>query len=75
MRTVVTEKGSVQYLNSGDWIENLTALEYYNKCWHLYQHDHKAATVPTAKKQKPVLNVVSEEVMLHVHSLETRLAG
>jgi len=75
MRTITTEKGSVQYLNSGDWIENLTSLEYYNKGWHLYQHDHKAATVPTGKKQKPVLNVVSEEVMLHIHSLETRLAG
>lgn len=33
------EKGEVFYLNSGDWIENLTALEYNNKKWKLYQHD------------------------------------
>ena len=26
----------VTYLNSGDWIENLTALEYNNKKWELY---------------------------------------
>ncbi|MCL9768813.1 UDP-2,3-diacylglucosamine diphosphatase [Flavobacterium sp. HXWNR69] len=33
------EKGDVFYLNSGDWVENLTALEYNNKKWKLYQHD------------------------------------
>ncbi len=33
------EKGEVFYLNSGDWIENLTALEYNNKKWKLYKHD------------------------------------
>lgn len=36
-----TEKGSTTYLNSGDWIENLTALEYHNKKWKLYKHDSK----------------------------------
>jgi hypothetical protein len=25
-------------LNSGDWIENLTAIEYNNKKWKLYKH-------------------------------------
>lgn len=32
------KKGSVIYLNSGDWIENLTALEYNKKRWKLYQY-------------------------------------
>jgi UDP-2,3-diacylglucosamine pyrophosphatase LpxH len=32
------KKGSVTYLNSGDWIENLTALEYNKKRWKLYQY-------------------------------------
>jgi len=38
------EKGEVFYLNSGDWVENLTALEYNNKKWKLYHHDrsHKS---------------------------------
>lgn len=37
--TVITnKKGSVTYLNSGDWIENLTALEYHKKKWNLYQY-------------------------------------
>ena len=32
------KKGSVTYLNSGDWIENLTALEYHRKKWKLYHY-------------------------------------
>jgi UDP-2,3-diacylglucosamine pyrophosphatase LpxH len=32
------KKGSVMYLNSGDWIENLTALEYHKKKWKLYRY-------------------------------------
>lgn len=33
-----TENGSTMYLNSGDWIENLTALEYHKGSWELYHH-------------------------------------
>lgn len=39
MKTIITENGQVNYLNSGDWIENLTALEYNNKEWKLYKYD------------------------------------
>lgn len=37
-REVKTSKGSVNYLNSGDWIENLTALEYTNDKWNIYYY-------------------------------------
>lgn len=37
---ITTEKGSVIYLNSGDWVENLTALEYHKKKWKIYKHKH-----------------------------------
>jgi UDP-2,3-diacylglucosamine pyrophosphatase LpxH len=37
-KRLFTGKGSVRYLNSGDWIENLTALEYNNGEWSLYRH-------------------------------------
>ena len=39
MEIINTEKGSTVYLNSGDWIENLTALEYNNKKWKLYKYE------------------------------------
>lgn len=35
-------KQSITYLNSGDWIENLTALEYNKKKWSLFQYNAKA---------------------------------
>jgi UDP-2,3-diacylglucosamine pyrophosphatase LpxH len=31
--------GEVLYLNSGDWVENSTALEYHDEKWSLYRHD------------------------------------
>jgi UDP-2,3-diacylglucosamine pyrophosphatase LpxH len=38
MRKIVTEKGEVMYLNSGDWVENLTALEYNEGEWKIYRY-------------------------------------
>lgn len=34
-----TKNGSTLYLNSGDWVENLTALEYNKKRWKLYRYE------------------------------------
>ncbi|WP_350291852.1 UDP-2,3-diacylglucosamine diphosphatase [uncultured Croceitalea sp.] len=32
--------GKTMYLNSGDWVENLTALEYSFKRWKIYHYNH-----------------------------------
>lgn len=39
--------GSVIYLNSGDWIENLSALEYQEGSWSIYEYarDTEAQTI------------------------------
>ncbi|MDT0685685.1 UDP-2,3-diacylglucosamine diphosphatase [Autumnicola psychrophila] len=34
------EKGTCLYLNSGDWIENLTALEYTKNRWELFHYKY-----------------------------------
>lgn len=39
IKNIETSHGSVMYLNSGDWIENLTALEYHNNAWNLYNYE------------------------------------
>ena len=36
---IETKKGTTLYLNSGDWIENLTALEYNKKRWKMYRFE------------------------------------
>ncbi|APZ46881.1 UDP-2,3-diacylglucosamine hydrolase [Polaribacter reichenbachii] len=38
IRKIKNQKGETLYLNSGDWIENLTALEYNKKEWSLYEY-------------------------------------
>ncbi|WP_428742440.1 UDP-2,3-diacylglucosamine diphosphatase [Tenacibaculum sp.] len=39
IKTINTSNGTTTYLNSGDWVENLTALEYKNKTWSLYEYE------------------------------------
>ncbi|MDO6516031.1 UDP-2,3-diacylglucosamine diphosphatase [Zobellia uliginosa] len=39
IKSIETDNGSVIYLNSGDWIENLTALEYTKGEWELYRYE------------------------------------
>jgi UDP-2,3-diacylglucosamine pyrophosphatase LpxH len=70
-RTIETKDGKVTYLNSGDWIENLTSLEYNNNEWKIYQYDEKDFAVNAEKvdKKLPRLNVLTDEVGLFLHSL------
>lgn len=41
-RIIITDDGNIRYLNSGDWVENLTSLEYNDKEWKIYRfiEDH-----------------------------------
>lgn len=68
-RMITNEKGSVTYLNSGDWIEHMTALEYYDNDWHIYTYD--PAAMQTAKVQlfKPQTQVMTNEIAIYLHSL------
>ena len=52
-RLITNDKGSVMYLNSGDWIENLTALEYNQGSWNIYEYQEQtyAAKIVDIKKQ------------------------
>ncbi|MGJ1197074.1 UDP-2,3-diacylglucosamine diphosphatase [Sphingobacterium spiritivorum] len=40
IRTVKTKKGETIYLNSGDWVENLTALEYHEGEWEMFVYEN-----------------------------------
>lgn len=39
------KNGTTLYLNSGDWVENLTALEYNKKRWKLYRYDKNTQVI------------------------------
>lgn len=53
IKTAQTRAGSVVYMNSGDWIENLTALEYNDSKWRIYSYlEDPVAQAITIEKRK-----------------------
>ncbi len=48
MRTVEGKDKAITYLNSGDWVESLTALEYKWGAWSLYQYQASDYLQPAA---------------------------
>lgn len=71
-RTISNEKGSVIYLNSGDWIENLTSLEYNKGEWNIYQFEtlktkmNYSIEYPTTPK---IPDVITEQVAFWIQSV------
>ena len=60
MKKVITKKGSTTYLNSGDWVENQTALEYNHGSWSMFEFTKsglsKASTENEADFNKKALH-------------------
>ncbi|MFN8281426.1 MAG: UDP-2,3-diacylglucosamine diphosphatase [Saprospiraceae bacterium] len=57
-----TSEGAVQYLNSGDWIENLSALEYCEGSWSLFHYPNKFTSIQNKAAKK-----MTEELVFEVH--------
>ena len=52
-------EGEVTYLNSGDWVENLTALEYNDGAWKIYQFNddlQRTRNRITDRKKEPEMD-------------------
>lgn len=75
IRTMATKFGPVVYMNSGDWIENLTALEYEEGKWRLYKYseDELAQNInlkyeqETQESAKDLMNILMREMNLKEH--------
>jgi UDP-2,3-diacylglucosamine pyrophosphatase LpxH len=67
IRTICNAQGSVTYLNSGDWVENLSALEYHKGEWQIYsfREDLYAQAYAASSKQSesPSHKETFEELM------------
>lgn len=48
IREFKNEEGSTTYMNSGDWIEHLTSLEYTDGNWSIHNYSH-ALALPASK--------------------------
>jgi UDP-2,3-diacylglucosamine pyrophosphatase LpxH len=66
LRTIENADGKVVYMNSGDWVEHMTALEYENKSWRLFEYQAKDFPVSYQKETKQTLNVVTDDFTVHL---------
>ena len=63
IRTIENDQKRVTYLNSGDWVENLTALEYKWGAWTIYEYDESDYRYlnPRLQVENPTPVIVQEE--------------
>jgi UDP-2,3-diacylglucosamine pyrophosphatase LpxH len=69
IKSIETSEGKVVYLNSGDWVEHMTALEYENKTWRLYRYDAKDFPPDHLKRSFQPLNVMTDDITVHFSSM------
>jgi UDP-2,3-diacylglucosamine pyrophosphatase LpxH len=68
-KVVETKDGKVTYLNSGDWVEHLTALEYQQNEWTIFEYDEKDFPATQTVEMKMPLNVMTDEINFYINSL------
>ncbi len=68
-RTVTTAGGSVTYLNSGDWVEHCTALEYVQNEWSIFEYHSKNFPADAPLEKQVPINVITDEINFYINSL------
>jgi UDP-2,3-diacylglucosamine pyrophosphatase LpxH len=67
-RIVETANGKVTYLNSGDWVEHLTSLEYHHNEWKIFTYDEKDFQHAVIDmRANPT--VITDEISFYINSL------
>ncbi len=72
IREIENENGKILYLNSGDWIENLSALEYANGEWRLYRFDENervSMKTGSATDDEPDSNKIFQDMLAEFNSM------
>jgi UDP-2,3-diacylglucosamine pyrophosphatase LpxH len=69
IKTIENAQGKVVYMNSGDWVEHMTALEYEHKKWKLFQYQPKDFPVSSQAETSQTLNVITDNITVHLSSL------
>lgn len=75
IRKIRTDKGEVTYLNSGDWIENLTALEYHKGKWKLYSYLEDLKVIDHTEDIKEETYVLEKAELFQSLLEEFRISG
>ena len=78
IKDITNAKGAVTYMNSGDWIENLTALEYTEKKWSIYSYNEdlvaQAIDIDKKKQTKESAKALMASLMLELN-INSHLLG
>jgi UDP-2,3-diacylglucosamine pyrophosphatase LpxH len=71
IKDVKTKHGNVTYMNSGDWIENLTSLEYNEGKWGIYTYANdpvaQAIDISKNKHSKQSSKEMMESLLLELN--------
>ena len=68
-KIVETKDGKVTYLNSGDWIEHCTALEYHQSEWTIFEYNEKDFPATQTVEMRPAISVLTDEINFYINSL------
>ena len=64
IKKLTTHKGTITYLNSGDWVENLTSLEYNQGEWTIYDYHNDPLFLDDPKDE------IAEEDLIDLKTTE-----
>jgi UDP-2,3-diacylglucosamine pyrophosphatase LpxH len=67
-REISNSNGKVTYLNSGDWVEHLTALEYHEQQWNMFTYNEKDFK-PEKAEPAGATSVITDEISFYINSL------
>jgi hypothetical protein len=61
-KRIKSPAGAITYLNSGDWVDHMTSLEYENEDWHLRHWDASIETSVEDTVEEQILSETIEDV-------------
>ena len=63
-KILTTTTGVITYLNSGDWVDHMTALEYEGGDWHLKSWDESLLNVVETSAVEEMISETTEEIFM-----------
>lgn len=63
MRRFETKKGSCMYMNAGDWVENLSALEYHDRAWTMFYYEKEKSKLQHNGVEEARFRISLEELL------------
>ena len=68
IRVITNPEGSITYLNSGDWVENVSSLEFVNGEWSIYRFNETDKAEMIKETEEEAAELTSDQLfdnMLH----------